>query len=175
MTPRTKGITGVLYDMLKQAVEAMRRNLKRNDKNSSGELYRSLKASVEVKEQFEYDAQITTTADYYDFVDKGVRGHGRGRGPAKKPMKAAGSPYQFKVGPPVRAFADWIKTKPVMAQPSAAYPMAKSAGRYGMSGSGFIDEGVKAAMDQKNIDALTAAYIQAFEDQLNIITGDGNS
>ena len=175
MTQRTKGIAGVLYDILKQAVEAMRRNLKRNDKNSSGELYRSLTRSVEVKEQFEYEAEITTTADYFDFVDKGVRGHGRGKDPAKKPMKAAGSPYQFKVGPPVKVFADWIKTKPVMAPPSAAYPMAKSAGRYGMSGSGFIDEGVKAIETQKNIDALTAAYGQAFEDQLNTITGNGNS
>lgn len=175
MTQRVKGITGVLFDMLKQAIEAMQRNLKLNDKNSSGKLYRSLKASVDVKEKFEYDAQITTTADYYDFVDKGVRGHGRGKGPAKKLMKAAGSPYQFKVGPPVRVFADWIKTKPVMVPPSAAYPMAKSAGRYGISGSGFIDEGVKAIETQKNIDALTAAYVQSFEDQLNTITGDGNS
>ena len=135
------GLTGVLYRLLKDAVNIMQAHLKKNRKNSSANLYSSFKSSVNVN-GFDYDCNITTTADYWDFVVEGVQGHGNGATKPNKPMKAKNSPYKFKIGPPAKVFRAWVRQKPVNVAKGVEYAMAKSAGRYGIEGSDYITPAV---------------------------------
>ena len=166
-----KGVAGVLFEMMTAGAKAMTRELTRSGKDNTGKLGRSFQPAVDVKTLFEYDAVITTDAHYFDFVDQGVRGHGRGKSPANKPMKSPRSPYQFKIGPPANVFKKWARTKMVKYEKGAEYAMAKSAGRYGLSGAHYIDKGVEAI--ETMLPDLEEAIARQIDEQIENVVGSG--
>ena len=149
----------------------MTRELTRSGKDNTGKLGRSFQPAVNVKTLFEYDAVITTDAHYFDFVDQGVRGHGRGKSPANKPMKATQSPYKFKNGPPVSIFKKWERTKMVKSDKGSAFARAKSAGRYGIDGAHYIEKGVVAI--ETMLPELEEAIARQIDEQIQNVVGSG--
>ena len=89
-------------------VSHARQNLKKKDKNTSGQLSKSLS----------YDLDITNNVysitfnweEYGKFIDKGVKGVGgtKADGSKWKLKRVSGSPYRYKKKkPPIMAFNGW--------------------------------------------------------------------
>mgnify|MGYP003641869091 CR=1 FL=1 len=91
-----------------RVVEGARANLKRKDKNASGELSKSLGYDYLNRNQL-YTIQFKKES-YGKFIDKGVKGVGgkKADGSSWKTKKVFGSPYKYKnKKPPTSAFNGW--------------------------------------------------------------------
>lgn len=139
---------------------AAQQNLDGSDAVSSGELSNSIKFTINVAAT-KYRLDISM-ADYYDFVNKGVRG-------IESNAKAPGSPYQFRkrsVSPAfLEALTKWVRREglksriipeaavtervykrkakvlgPQDKERSLAYLIGRSIKRKGVRATGFFDK-----------------------------------
>ena len=82
-----------LQSIGKEVIRRARIRLSRNNKNVSGRLYDSMKATVDILQPRDtvFLAFTFKGADYWNFVDLGVKG-------SKSSKKAPNSPYRFGTG-----------------------------------------------------------------------------
>jgi hypothetical protein len=109
--------------------------LRKSDKNASGNLIRSLETKI-IKTGFgtEYTLEIRG-ADYLEFVD-------RGRKPGKQP--------------PLRAIQKWTKIKGI--NPKAAYPIARSIGENGIKATNVIANSLRKVNKGRALRVLEEGY-----------------
>ena len=147
-----KGLTGILYQMLNEAILVMSKAIGGNG------LAKSFTASVEVKGAFEYDAVIETTKDYYDYQDKGVKGSPLYKGPDRKIKNNRQSPYTYRdKKPPISALSQWSKSRGI-----SPYAVSYGIWRDGIPAKGFIAKGLKEIQTESNMqDLADAIAVQA--------------
>lgn len=109
----------VFNNIAADMVFCLKQSVQKEKLTYKGGLLESIKMPVKM-----FGFRMTATlflADYYDYVNKGVRGIGGTRktengkyitGPMKAwEIKAPDSPYQFKKGPSVNHIRQWAKSK----------------------------------------------------------------
>jgi len=150
----------VLIAWAGQFIRQAQANLDRADAVSSGELASSMKFDLVIAAT-KYRLDISM-ADYYDFVNKGVRG-------IESAAKAPGSPYQFRKRSVSKAFLDaltkWVRREGLKSriipeaavtervykrkakvlgvqdkERSLAYLIGRSIKRKGVRRTGFLDD-----------------------------------
>jgi len=157
-----KGIAGVLYEMLNDAVAVMSADIKKQ--SGSNGLASSFTPSVNVKPDLEYDCIITTTKNYYDFYDKGVRGSSLYKGTERKAKNNSASPYFYKdKQPPIKALKGWADKKGINV-----YALSYSIWRDGTPKHDYISKGIAAAQSPSNMQALSDAIAIKMAEQIEL-------
>lgn len=113
-------------------------NLTRKDKKATGALYESVKYELDVhKNSFTLKFLLE---DYWEFVDKGVKG-------ALSSRKAPNSPFSYKDKmPPTRVFDKWIIARgfaprnkgKFTSRESMKFAIAKTVFNYGLETTNFF-------------------------------------
>jgi len=123
----------VLFDFGNEMQEGIQSELSKNNKFGnkqidSGELYQSVNFSTEIfGSLFNFRLKLS---DYYDYVNKGVRGYD------KKKNKNFTSPYRFGVKqPPIDSLKLWSRKRKLNP-----FAVARSIRDKGIEGSGFYDK-----------------------------------
>ena len=98
-----------LKDFNKEVIKQARANLTRKGKRDRGTLYKDMKSEVSVgKNSFYSNISFGGAKEYWDFIDKGVKG-------VSSSSKAPQSPYQFGTGTTKGGFKSsidgWVKRK----------------------------------------------------------------
>jgi hypothetical protein len=162
----------------------LQKNLDQENKNASSVLRQSISLTIGEKEV------SISMEDYWKFVDKGVRGNGKGRG---KRMKGQGSPFQYRDKmPPVSALKKFIMNKGISIKgysdkkrslrkairskknnpiDQAAFLMARSIQQYGMDGSKFYSN----VVNEKAFKQLARRAEQLLGQQIIFEIKDGNN
>lgn len=99
----------VLKDFNKEVIKQARANLTRKGKKDRGTLYNEMKSEVKAsKNSFYSNISFGGAKEYWDFIDKGVKG-------ATSSKKAPKSPYKFGTGTTKGGFKSsidgWVKRK----------------------------------------------------------------
>ena len=135
-------------------IDELQKNLDQENKNASSVLRQSISLTIGEKEV------SISMEDYWKYVDKGVRGNGKGR--SGKRLKGVGSPFKYtNKMPPVSALKKFIMNKGISIRgysdkkrslrksirqsknnpiDNAAFLMARSIQQYGMDGSKFYSD-----------------------------------
>jgi hypothetical protein len=144
-------------------------------KNTSGELRQSYDFRVKVfGEKFEVQIYL---ADYYDYVNQGVRGAGGTRKTGTKAMwkiKSPNSDYAFTTKrPPVSPLKKWLNNKGLRYNPFA---VQESIFRQGIKGNKFwdrvVDDASNGEINRKLIKDLINAGATGYSDGMNEIFED---
>ena len=100
----------VLKDFNKEVIKQARANLTRKGKRDRGTLYKDMKSEVSVgKNSFYSNISFGSASEYWDFIDKGVKG-------VSSSSKAPNSPYKFGTGTGARGgltrgIDGWVRRK----------------------------------------------------------------
>jgi hypothetical protein len=99
----------VLKDFNKEVIKQARANLTRKGKRDTNTLYKEMNSTVSVgKNSFYSNISFGGAKEYWDFIDKGVKG-------ATSSNKAPKSPYKFGTGTTKGGFKSsidgWVKRK----------------------------------------------------------------
>jgi len=110
-----KTMSEVMSNIAAEMVFCLKQTIDEKQLNFKGNLKESIRMPIEI-----FGQRMVATlyiADYYDFLNKGVRGIGgmRKSGPIqnRKPwvINAPDSPYSFKKGPRVSHIREWAQSK----------------------------------------------------------------
>lgn len=103
-------VADLLEDLGNIIITDLQKNIDQKDIIASANLRQSINFDVKI---FETTIQLKLSlADYYKFIDKGVKG-------SKNSSKAPNSPYSYKNKmPPRDAILEYIKTKPLQIKSS---------------------------------------------------------
>lgn len=157
-----KGIAGILYEMLNDAVMTMSADIKRQSGSSA--LANSFTPSVQVQPNLEYECLITTTKGYFDFYDKGVRGSSLYNGVKRKSKNNAASPYFYKdKQPPIKAIKGWADKKGINP-----YALSHAIWRDGTPKHDYISKGIAAAQSPSNMQNLADAISLKMAEQIQL-------
>lgn len=152
-------------------------------KNTSGELRQSYDFKVKVfGETFEIEVYL---ADYYDYVNQGVRGAGGIRkteggkylksGPKQAwKIKSVGSPYFYSnKRPPLSPLKKWLNNKGLRYNPFA---VQESIFRQGIKGNKFwdrvVDDATNGEINRELIKDLVNAGATGYSEGMNEIFDD---
>ena len=150
-----------LNDFGGYVVQQSRTNLTKGGKNTSGELYDSLKYNINVsKNSFQLDILMS---DYGKFIDKGVKG-------SKSSQKAPNSPFKYtNKMPPARVFSKWIVKKgfaprndkgQFQTRKSLQFAIARSIFLTGIKTSNFITTPFERAFKRLPDDIVEAYSLE---------------
>lgn len=159
-------LNGVLNNLAADIVRCLHENLKQHKINDTGELGRSIKMPIEL-----FGTVLTATLyleDYFDFVNKGVRGYGGERkteggkyiyGPKQAwKIRAVGSPYFFRgKKPPISALKKWTNKRGLNV-----WAVQETIFRKGLKSRPFYDE----CIDQ----SFSGALWDRFKDQIQVVS-----
>ena len=155
----------------KHVVKESRKNLTKKGKKDTGELYKSIGYSVKVSaNSFELSF---SGVDYFDFVDKGVKG-------VASSEKAPKSPYKFgsgtgKKGGLTSGINGWVQRKGIqfrgkkgkfLSYESTAFIIKRSIWLKGLETTNFFSRPFELAF-KRLPDDLVEAYGLEVEDLLN--------
>lgn len=165
-------------------IDELQKNLDQENKNASSVLRQSISLTIGEKEV------SISMEDYWKFVDKGVRGNGKGK---NKRMKGQGSPFQYRDKmPPISALKKFIMNKGISIKgysdkkrslrkairskknnpiDQAAFLMARSIQQYGMDGSKFYSN----VVNEKAFKQLARRAEQLLGQQIIFEIRDGNN
>lgn len=156
-------------------------NLEKNAPMDSGRMKSSFGSPNIIETKYGYRIEIDTSAEYYDFIDKGVRGVKHEIKNKKVYPNAKGEFYQFETYfMPLKALQNlegWMKRKNIEIEArnlriragdetlkgrrmlpqisSSAKRMAYYIKKYGIAGTNFIQKSVNEATPQFNVDIQT--------------------
>lgn len=143
--------------------------LRREDKNATGTLTRSMKTRILI-ENGSVIADITPTVDYWVFVDGGVRGAKESPYGSRQGENPTGGPrfkYRDKK-PPIRVIKDWMKIRGIVDRDSKgrfkkggglAYAIQHAIWSRGLKPTHFLtDTGTR--IEKKYAQSIAAAYAE---------------
>ena len=130
-------LNDVLENLAADIVSCLKQNLAEHKIKDTGELANSIQMPIKL-----FGSVLTATLsleDYYDYVNKGVRGAGGNRktGSLKAwKIRAVGSPYHFSnLRPPISALKKWCSKRGLNV-----YAVQESIFRKGLKSRPFYDE-----------------------------------
>jgi len=129
-------LNDVLGNLAADLVRCLHENLKKHDIEDTGELGKSIKMPVKL-----FGSILTATLhleDYFDYVNKGVKGIGGNRKTGSKDaweLRNTIGNYQFKRGPKVSMIKKWAEKRGLNA-----YAVRTSIAHRGLKSRPFYDE-----------------------------------
>jgi len=160
-------LSEVFNNIAAEMVFCLKQSVQKENLTFKGNLLESIKMPVKM-----FGFRLTATlflADYYDFVNKGVKGIGGTRktengkyitGPMKAwEIKAPNSPYSFKKGPRVSHIRQWAKSKGLNE-----YAVRTSIAHKGIRPRFFFDNCMKETFFGETFDR--------FKSDIRVVSGD---
>ena len=160
-------LSEVFNNIAAEMVFCLKQSVQKENLTFKGNLLESIKMPVKM-----FGFRLTATlflADYYDFVNKGVKGIGGTRktengkyitGPMKAwEIKAPNSPYSFKKGPRVSHIRQWAKSKELNE-----YAVRTSIAHKGIRPRFFFDNCMKETFFGETFDR--------FKSDIRVVSGD---
>ena len=160
-------LSEVFNNIAAEMVFCLKQSVQKENLTFKGNLLESIKMPVKM-----FGFRLTATlflADYYDFVNKGVKGIGGTRktengkyitGPMKAwEIKAPNSPYSFKKGPRVSHIRQWAKSKGLNE-----YAARTSIAHKGIRPRFFFDNCMKETFFGETFDR--------FKSDIRVVSGD---
>ena len=160
-------LSEVFNNIAAEMVFCLKQSVQKENLTFKGNLLESIKMPVKM-----FGFRLTATlflADYYDFVNKGVKGIGGKRktengkyitGPMKAwEIKAPNSPYSFKRGPRVSHIKQWARSKGLNE-----YAVRTSIAHKGIRPRFFFDNCMKETFFGETFDR--------FKSDIRVVSGD---
>lgn len=159
---------------MKRVMRLWRRNaqakLRREDKNSTGTLTRSMKTII-TQENGQLIADITPRVNYWQFVDGGVRGARTSPYARQGENPSGGTPFRFKdKKPPLNVIKDWMKQRGIKNRDSKgrfkqgdglAYAIQNAIFSRGIKPTFFLSDTGKR-IEAKYANSIATAYAEDF-------------
>jgi hypothetical protein len=156
-------------------------NLTKSGKKDTGDLYNGISYAItETKTGAEINFDFGKAKDYWEFIDKGVKGVGgtKADGSSWKVKKVTDSPFKYKdKAPPIKALDGWVLRKglagrnekgQMMSRKSIKFAIVQSIFHTGLATTNFISTPFEKAF-QRLPDEIYSAYGLELEEQLKVI------
>ena len=155
-------LSEVFNNIAAEMVFCLKQSVQKENLTFKGNLLESIKMPVKM-----FGFRLTATlflADYYDFVNKGVKGIGGKRKSGRLKgqgweIKAPNSPYSFKRGPRVSHIKQWAKSKGLNE-----YAVRTSIAHKGIRPRFFFDNCMKETFFGETFDR--------FKSDIRVVSGD---
>ena len=142
--------------------------LRRENKNLTGELKRSMKTELYIMDGA-LVADITPRVTYWEFVDGGVRGAQSSPYPRQGENPGGGRPFQYRdKKPPIAVIKEWMKLRGIKNRDASgkfkkgdglAYAIQHSIWSRGIKPTFFLSDTGKR-IEQKYAASIAAAYAE---------------
>ena len=151
-------LNDVLGNLAADLVRCLHENLKKHEISDTGELGRSIRMPIKL-----FGSVLTATLyleDYFDYVNKGVKGIGGNRKTGSKDaweLRNTIGNYQFKRGPKVSMIKKWAEKRGLNA-----YAVRTSIAHRGLKSRPFYDECIAQSFH--------GALWDRFKDQIKVVS-----
>ena len=147
----------VMNNIAAEMVFCLKQTVDEKQLNFKGNLKETIRMPIEI-----FGQRMVATlymADYYDFLNKGVRGIGGNKKTTNQPwtINAPDSPYSFKKGPKVSMIREWAQSKGLNE-----YAVRTSIAHKGIKPRFFFDDCMK--------ETFTGEAFNKFKKDIRIVT-----
>jgi hypothetical protein len=171
-------LENVLKDFNKEVIKQARANLTRKGKRDTNTLYKEMNSTVSVgKNSFYSSIDFGKASDYWDFIDKGVKG-------VSSSAKAPQSPYKFGTGTGrkgglTKGIDGWVRRKrfqfkdkqgKFLSYESTAFLIRRAIWNKGLETTNFISRPFELAF-KRLPNEVVEAYSLDLDSTLKYIVG----